>query len=169
MIEHGQQTFNHIRDADGKVIDLFDNSHRFKLQAVNDEHLRRSNEETSTEKGTSTATLEEPYEQYDQFERDEVELSRMVVDSLLTKSFLEKLVGRYGHREDFETLPGSCIVFMMALKACNSSRAHDVEGACQKLGAMSLDSYPGENVADFAADAQRHQDYARQQRDANSH
>jgi hypothetical protein len=46
-------------------------------------------------------------------------------------------------------------MFMTALEACNASAAHDVEGARQKLKAMSLDSYPGENITDFAADAQK--------------
>jgi hypothetical protein len=140
VTEHGQQTFHHIRDVDGKLIDLFENSHRFKLQAVIDEHIRRS------EDGNE-------HELYDQFEREKFELSRMVVDSPLSEAFLEKLIVRYGHRDDFESLPGSC-VFMMALEACNASVAHDVEGARQKVEAMSLDSYPGENVTDFAADAQ---------------
>ena len=119
VIEHGQHTYYHIRDIDGKVIDLFDNSHRFKLQAVIDEHVRRSEEGTE-------------HELYDQFERDEVELSLMVVNSLLTETFLEKLVVCYGHRKDFDSLPGSCL-FMMALEACNASVAHDVDGARQKL------------------------------------
>jgi hypothetical protein len=141
VIEHGQQTFYHVRDIDGKVVNLFENSHRFKLEAIVDEHNRR-------------VAVGNAHELYDQYERDEIELSRMVVDSLPTESFQEKLVVRYGHRDDFETLPGSCL-FMMALEACNALVAHDVEGARQKLEAMTLDTYPGENVTDFAADAQK--------------
>jgi hypothetical protein len=59
------------------------------------------------------------------------------------------------HLEDFESLSGSCS-FLMALEACNASATHDVEGAKQKLDALTLDSYPGENVTElFAVDAQK--------------
>ena len=39
--EYGQQTFYWIRDTNSKVIDLFENAHRFKLDAVIAEHTRR--------------------------------------------------------------------------------------------------------------------------------
>lgn len=95
VIEHGQQTFYYIRDIDMKVVDLFDNSHRFKLQAVIDEHVRRCGDAESEGEETDPSTIPtsdaEPFERYDQFERDEVELSRMVVDSLLTESSLRRL------------------------------------------------------------------------------
>ena len=36
VTEHGQQTFYHIKDTDGKVVDLFEHAHRFKLDYVCD-------------------------------------------------------------------------------------------------------------------------------------
>ena len=123
------------------MIDLFDNAHRFKLEAVIAEHDRRSEQKTL-------------FETYDDIERDEVELSRTVVESLLTETFQEKIEIRFGHRDDFETLPGSCL-FMMALETCNASVFHDIEGAKKKLDALDLNSYPGENVTDFTSEAQR--------------
>ena len=41
VTEHGQRTFYHIMDTDGKVVDLFENAHRFKLDYVVAEHKRR--------------------------------------------------------------------------------------------------------------------------------
>ena len=139
--EHGQQTFYWIRDSDGKVVDLFDNSHRFKLDTVVAEHKRRLEKRTD-------------FETYDEIERDEVELSRTVVESLLTETFQEKIEIQFSHREDFEFLPGSCL-FMMALETCNASAFYDVEGARKKLESLELSSYPGENVTEFASEAQR--------------
>ncbi len=94
------------------------------------------------------------HETYDTIEKDEVELSRLVVESLLSETFQEKIAIRFGHRSDFKNLPGSCL-FMMALATCNASVFHDVAGAKKKLEAMELLSYPGENVTDFTSDAQR--------------
>ena len=140
--EHGQQTFYWIRDSDGKVIDLFENAHRFKLEAVIAEHDRRS-------------IQNDKFESYDAMERDEVELlSRTVVESLLSETFQEKFEIRFGHKDDYESLPGSCL-FMMALETCNFSVFHDIEGAKKKLDALDLNTYPGENVADFTSEARR--------------
>jgi hypothetical protein len=121
-------------------VDLFEHTHRFKLEIVIAEHCRRM-------KGTD-------HETYDTIEKDEVELSRLVVESLLSETFQEKIAIRFGHCPDFENLPGSCLL-MMALATCNASVFHDVAGAKKKLEAMELSSYPGENVTDFTSDAQR--------------
>ena len=138
--EYGQQTFYWIRDTNNKVVELFEHTHRFKLEAVIAEHYRRM-------KGDG-------HEAYDIIEKDEVELSRLVVESLLSETFQEKIAIRFGHRTDFENLPGSCLL-MMALATCNASVFHDVAGAKKKLEALDLSSYPGENVTDFTSDAQR--------------
>ena len=90
--EHGQQTFYWIRDSDKKVVDLFENAHRFKLDTVVNEHKHH------LEKSTQ-------YESYDEIERDEVELSRTVVESLHTETFQEKIEIYFGHRDNFEFLP----------------------------------------------------------------
>ena len=139
--EYGQQTFYWVRDpVSNKVVDLFENTHRFKLETVIDEHYRRMS-------GTE-------HEAYDSIERDEVELSRLVVESYLSEPFQEKIAIRFNHRKDFENLPGSCS-FMMVLATCNASVFHDVEGAKRKLDALELSLYTGENVTDFTSDAQR--------------
>ena len=106
------------------LVDLFEHSHRFKLDAVIAEHQRR-------------LAVSGNFDSYDMIERDDVELSRMVVESLLTESFQEKIEIRFGQRDDFETLPGSCL-FIMALETCNASVFHDIEGAKKKLDALDF-------------------------------
>ena len=142
VIEHGQQTFYYIKDTDDKVVNLFEHSHRFKLEAVIAEHYRRAAEDNIL------------YEAYDSIERDDFQLSRGVVESFFSESFLEKIEIRFNHLDDFDTLPGSCL-FMMALETCNASVFHDVEGAKKKLEALNLSDYPGENVTDLSSEAQR--------------
>ncbi|KAI2499352.1 hypothetical protein MHU86_15134 [Fragilaria crotonensis] len=68
VTEHGQQTFYHIKDTDGKVVDLFEHAHRFKLDFVIAEHERRMQDN-------------ELHESYDSIERDDCQLSRGVVES----------------------------------------------------------------------------------------
>lgn len=135
--EHGQQTFYFVKDSDNQVVSLFENSHRFTLEAVIEEHERRADADNLG------------YEQYDQYELDEIELSRLVVLSLISDTFLDTIRVRFSHLDNYDSLPGSAL-FMMALEACNASISHDIDGARQKLEAMSLDSYPGEDVTYYA-------------------
>jgi hypothetical protein len=94
------------------------------------------------------------YEAFDEFEMRDMALSRLVVESLLTSAFYEKISICYGHRDDFNILPGSGLL-MMALETCNASVSHDIEGATKQFYALTLDVYPGENVSDFATEALR--------------
>jgi hypothetical protein len=66
VTEHGQQTFYYIKDTDGKVVDLFEHAHRFKLVFVIAEHEQRMEEN-------------DLHESYDRIKRDDCELSRGVV------------------------------------------------------------------------------------------
>ena len=82
VTEHGQQTFYHIMDTDGKVVNLFENAHRFKLDYVVAEHERRM----------ETNRL---HESYDSIERDDFQLLRGVVESFFSESFQEKIEIRF--------------------------------------------------------------------------
>ena len=88
------------------------------------------------------------FEAFDQYELEDVEFSCMLVLSLLSSTFWEKLEIRFDHCPDFEYRFGACL-FIMVLETCNTSVAHDVKGACKNLETFTLDSYPGENVTDF--------------------
>ena len=144
VVEHGHETFFHIRSTTDPtaVVSLFEHSHYYKLDAVVAEFMRRFDESNKS------------FEAFDQYELDDITLSRLVVESLLTSAFYEKIVVRFNHRTDFEDLPDSCL-FLMGLDTCNASALHDVAGAKKNLEELSLDSYPGENVSDFLNEAQR--------------
>ena len=78
----------------------------------------------------------------------------MVVESLLTSTFREIIDTRFSHLKEYDELPGQ-VLFMMTLEACNASANLYVEGAKGAFEALSLSSYPGENVEAFAIDALR--------------
>ena len=140
--EHGQETFYHIKNADNHVINLFEHAHFYRLEAVVDEFNCRLNSDAAEN------------QTFDSYELDEITLSWLVVESLLSAAFYEKIVIRYSHRADFKDLPSSCL-FLMALETCNASTFHDVEGARSLLETLSLDTYPGENISDLCTEAQR--------------
>ena len=140
--EHGQETFYHVKDMSDTVVNLFDHVHNFTLEEVVKEFNERSKEGN------------EDYAAFDTYEVCEVKMSRLVVESYLTSAFLEKIFVRYGHRADYKRLPGSCLL-IMALETCNASVSHDINGAATAFVALTLDTYPGENVSDFSTEALR--------------
>jgi hypothetical protein len=92
-------------------------------------------------------------DRFDQYERDDLYLSRTLVESELSHDFRERIQVRHDHRPDFYDLPG-LVTFMMALDICNAYQAFDVEGDGDSVESLSLDDYQGENVTDCAAMAQ---------------
>jgi hypothetical protein len=44
---------------------------------------------------------------------------------------------------------------MMGLETYNASVSYDIDGATESFYALTLDNYPGENIAEFAAEALR--------------
>jgi hypothetical protein len=140
--EHGHETFYYMKNNTGSVVNILEHSHNFTLDmALVEIETRMEFENTD-----SSA--------FDSYEIDDITLSRLVVESLLTSAFYEKIFIRFGHRTDFKTLPGSCLL-LMALETCNASVSHDIDGATSSFGELSLDSYPGENVSDFATESLR--------------
>jgi hypothetical protein len=71
----------------------------------------------------------------------DIALLRLVVESLLTSTFYEKIVVPYGHPDNFKIFPGSGLL-MMALETCNASVSHDIVGATILFFALTLDAYP---------------------------
>ena len=140
--EHGQETFYYVTDIHGKVVNLFEHVHNFDLDTLVKEFNLRNEVENTT------------FAAFDSYEEDEIMLSRLVVESLLTSTFYEKIFIRYGHRKDFKRLPGSCLL-VMALETCNASVSHDIDGAATAFANLSLDTYPGEDVSDLSNEALR--------------
>jgi hypothetical protein len=139
--ELGQETFYYVQnETKDDVVNLFEHSHNFTIKTIIKEFEAR---QVDTHIGA-----------FDAYELDEIFMSRLVVETLLSSSFYDKIVIRFGQRDDFKELPGS-VLFLMALETCNSSVSSDVDKAETDFNALSLDSYPGENIADFASEAQR--------------
>ena len=129
--EHGQQTFYFMKDPKDTIVNMLTNVHSFTPEMVVKEFTVRL-----------AATDDSGFDSY---EKDEVTMSRLVVESLLTAEFYEKIFIRYGHRDDFKILSGACLL-AMALETCNASASLDVDEATTAFTALTLDSYPGENV-----------------------
>jgi len=143
VCHHGQQSFYAIRNGEtNKVQNILEDHHYFTVEQTIQEFERRAAFENIDS------------EAFDALEISELHLSRLVVESLCTTTFREKIKIRYGHRKNFRRLPGS-VYFMMALETCNASVSHDVEGAKSQFEALTLDTYPGENLSDFASAAQK--------------
>jgi hypothetical protein len=136
----GQETFYHVKNDAGNVVDLFKYSHNFTIDHVVKEFEDRQ-------------MVNHPGA-FNNCKLDEVAMSRLVVESLITSSFYEKVIIRFGHRKDFKDLPGS-ILFLMALETCNSLVSYDVHKAESDFANLSLDQFPGENISNFATEAQR--------------
>ena len=94
------------------------------------------------------------HKEYDDYERADVYLSRLAVESLMTSALDAKVLIRYEHYEDFEDLPGQ-VYFMMVLDVCNASADHNIEAATKSFGNLTLKDYPAENIDDFATEALR--------------
>ena len=140
--EHGQETFYYVKDPPGKVVDLLEHAHNFTLETVVEEFQLRARFDNVSDAA------------FDDYEMDEVTMSRLVVESLLTSALYKKMFIRYGHRKDSKDLPGSCLL-LMALETCNASVSHDIDGAGVLFSDLKLETYPGENISDFTTEALR--------------
>ena len=92
------------------------------------------------------------HKEYDDYERADIYLSCLAVESLMTSALDAKVLIRYEHYEDDEDLPGQ-VYFMMVLDICNASADHDIEAATKSFGNHTLADYPAENIDDFATEA----------------
>ena len=74
-----------------------------------------------------------------------------LVELVLTSDSNDKIFICYGHCNDFRDLPGSALL-LMALERCNACVWHNINGATSLFNELTLDSYPGENISDFATE-----------------
>jgi hypothetical protein len=81
-------------------------------------------------------------------------LSRRIITSLLSPDILATIRIKYSHHKQFKNYPGQ-VILKMALDVCNASAVEDIEEAESSFQALSLDSYPGENIVDFTTEALR--------------
>ena len=130
--EHGHETFYYVK-YEGKVVNLFAHVHNVTLDALKAEF-------------DPAAPAPPTFSAFDKYEKGNIIMSRLVCESLLTPAFYDKIFVRYGHLPEFKKLPGSCLL-LMALGTCNASVSHNIDGAAQAFADLTLDNYPGENIA----------------------
>ena len=126
----------------GSMKFLNSDAHHFTVDEVIAEH--NAHMETS---GNS-------FKEYDDYERADVYLSCLAVESLMTSALDAKVFIRYEHYDDFEDLPLQ-VYFMMVLDICNASTDHDIEAATKSFGKLTLADYPTENIENFATKSPR--------------
>jgi hypothetical protein len=76
-----------------------------------------------------TTTDPDVFASFDNYEKAEVTLSRLVVESYLTPAFYEFFCSSWP-LQGLKKLPGSCLL-LRALETCNASVSHGHDGAAQ--------------------------------------
>jgi hypothetical protein len=84
-----------------------------------------------------------------------MEISRLVVESLVSEKLRERMRVCYYHHMEYLDFPGG-VFFMTSLDICNASVYFDIEGAYKKLQELTHGNYPGDDISVFMADAQKH-------------
>ena len=160
----GLQTFFFIPDSSmTEMIFIVDHPHKVTLQAVKDEHTVRMNEPdrvfevdlagniTTTE---TQKSKEDRFACYDMYETNDVQLSRLIVDSLISSTLRLQVMTRFRHDPEFENYPGS-IYLMMVYEVVNASTSLDITKAGEQFKELTLSSYPGQNISKFTDEALR--------------
>jgi hypothetical protein len=109
-----------IEKGNSKVHDLLQDHHMFTVAEAIDSYEKRVH-----------PTVTGKYS-YEEIERDDFELSWLVVESLLSEEIRDKMRVRYDRNINFYDYPGGLLV-MMALEISNASVSYDIEGAQVKL------------------------------------
>jgi hypothetical protein len=143
---------------DGSVVPLVDNYFVFKVEDVLQEFTSRLVEPGPMLMGpdnTETSrSIAKRFKCFDTYKLDDIGMSRLMVESLLTQSFLQKIETRFSHIEDYKLVSGACL-FMMALDACNANKSVDIEGAKTAFAALDINAYEGQNISEFITEAMR--------------
>jgi hypothetical protein len=122
--EHDQQVFYAI-EKDGTISNLLRSLHLFTVEEVIASYVMRL-DSNSTDAS-----------QYDSFERDDIDMTRLAVESRFTEKIRDAIRTRYDHDPAFYDYPGP-VLFMMALDICNASQSFDIDGAQTKLDELTL-------------------------------
>ena len=81
-------------------------------------------------------------------------LSRLAIEALVHPDLCAEVVVQFNHTNSFKKLPGS-VYLMMVLDVCHASFSCKMDETADKLEALDLGTYPGENVSKFANETQR--------------
>ena len=85
---------------------------------------------------------------YDSFELNDIHLSCLAVDALISAAIRLQVTTRFRHDPNFEDYPGS-VLLMMIYEVVNASTSLDISHALKDFEALVLVNYPGENISTF--------------------
>ena len=155
---YGLQSFFYLPGSGNMMKNLSEEPHSFTLDGVLSEHRLRDKEEPAEsvdlQLNEFPSSVINRFKCYDEFEIDDFNLSRLVIESLISADLRQKVKTRFNHFKDFAYLPGQ-VYFMMILEVCNASFTYDIDGARTSLTTIKLVDYPGENISDFADESLR--------------
>jgi hypothetical protein len=132
--EHGHKYFFAIaRGASNTIVhNLLNDYHKFSVEdGIDSYEIRIAH--------TTHPSVSEP------LKLDDMEMSRLVVESLLTEELREIMRIRFDHHDAYLDFHGG-VLFLVALDVCNVSVSFDIEGAQDKLDELTVNEFPGENL-----------------------
>ena len=160
----GLQTFFYMPNSNlTGMISVVTDSHLVTLEAVIQEHKDRLNDPlpvfsravdgslTTTELASSTSAR---FRCYDEYERNDIALSRLAVECLISETLRGEVETRFEHDPLFHEYAGQ-VYYMMVLEVVNASTTHDIDAASKAFDTLSLDTFPGENINKFSTEALR--------------
>jgi hypothetical protein len=155
MRYYGLQTWFYLPSPANKMVCLLEEAHQFSLAEVLANYTLRSVEPPEDLDANGDETDESKrnrFVSYDEFELFDAATSRLAVESCISPALRAKVDVRFSHTDDYDELPGQ-VYYMMVLECCHASASMDVDTAISSFKALSLASYPGENVGALATDA----------------
>ena len=160
----GLQTFFYMPNSNlTGMISVVTDSHLVTLEAVIKEYKDRLTEPppvysravdgsiTTIELASSTSAR---FRSYDEYERNDIALSRLAVECLISETLRGEVETRFEHDPLFHEYAGQ-VYYMMILEVVNASTTHDIDAASKAFDALSLASFPGENINKFSTEALR--------------
>ena len=155
----GLETFFYLKGSDSKMKYLPEEPHTFTLNMVIAEHKQRTSDPTPIMDALNP-TVETPrsiatrFATYDAYEKCDFALSRLAIESLVHPDLRAEVVVQHSHVDNFKKLPGQ-VYLMMVLEVCHASFSYKMDEAADKLTALQLSDFPGENISKFANESQR--------------
>ena len=157
VMSYGLHSFFYLPSSEGIIKYLAEEPHLFTIKQVMQEHESRTSEPEPVlddNDEETTASISARFRSYDKYERFDISLSRRILETLLSQDIKATIRIKYGHLQNYKSLPGQ-VIFMMALDVSNASAIQDINEATTAFKGLTLSLYPGENIVDFATKAQR--------------
>ena len=151
----GLQNFFYVLSNDQtQMVYLPENAHKVTIEHVIGEHQDRLIEPDPEYiigpdgRIESQESITARFICYDSFELNDIQLSRLAVDALISPVIRLQVTTRFRHDSNFEDYPGS-VLLMMIYEVVNASTSLDISQAFKHFEDLVLANYPGENISTF--------------------